>query len=63
MKDVQALKLARWLFATSGIYGLVVLLPLYFVEEDIAKASGAFTHPEYFYGFVGTALAAQIMFL
>jgi len=46
MKNVQVPKLARWLFAPSGIYGFAVLLPLYFVEADIATASGAFTHPE-----------------
>ncbi len=55
-------KLARWLFAVSSIYGVAVLSPLYFLEADIAKASAAFTHPEYFYGFIGTALSAQIMF-
>jgi len=62
MKNLWPSRLARWLFAASGIYGIVVLLPLYFVEADIAKASGAFTHPEYFYGFVGTALSAQAVF-
>ncbi|MBR1279643.1 hypothetical protein JQ624_33950 [Bradyrhizobium sp. AUGA SZCCT0283] len=59
---MKTAKLARWLFAASGICGIAVLLPLYFVEAYIAKASGAFTQPEYFYGFIGTALTAQIMF-
>jgi hypothetical protein len=55
-------KLARWLFAASGLYGIAVLAPLYLLEGEIAKTTAPFNHPEYFYGFVGTALAAQIMF-
>ena len=62
MKDVLVSRWARWLFAASGFYGIMVLSPLYFLEAEIATTSGAFTHPEYFYGFVGTALAAQAMF-
>ena len=62
MKDVRALKLARWLFAAAGVYGVAVLLPLYFLEANIAVGTGVLAHPEYFYGFVGTALAAQGVF-
>src|SRR5439155_18961503 len=54
----------RWLFRLAGIYGLVVLLPLYFLEERIGRDDPpAISHPEYFYGFVGVALAWQVVFL
>lgn len=60
MKDVRALRLARWLFTAAGVYGVAVLLPLYFLEANIAVGTGVLAHPEYFYGFV--ALAAQGVF-
>ena len=62
MKNAFPRKLASWLFAASGLYGIAVLSPLYWLEGEIAKTTGGFNHPEYFYGFVGTALSAQIMF-
>jgi hypothetical protein len=55
---------ARRLFLLAGIYGLVVLVPQYFLE---AKTGQDFpppiTHPEYYYGFIGIALACQVLFL
>jgi hypothetical protein len=55
---------ASRLFLIAGIYGLVVLGPHYFMEAKVGRDSGvAVTHPEYFYGFVGVALAWQFVFL
>lgn len=55
---------ARWVFRCAGIYGLLVLLPQYFLEDRIGQdAPPAITHPEYFYGFAGVASAWQIAFL
>jgi hypothetical protein len=55
---------AKWVFRIAGIYGLLVLLPQYFLEEQIGRDNPpAITHPEYFYGFVGVAIAWQIVFL
>ncbi|MCL4814430.1 MAG: hypothetical protein KJ061_18225 [Vicinamibacteraceae bacterium] len=55
---------ARRVFLVAGLYGLVVLLPQYFFEGRIAERTPpAITHPEYFYGFIGVALAWQIVFL
>ncbi|MFM9965560.1 MAG: hypothetical protein ACKV2Q_30615 [Planctomycetaceae bacterium] len=48
----------------AGVYGLIVLLPQYFFEQQIGRDSPpAITHPEYFYGFVGVAVAWQFVFL
>ena len=48
----------------AGIYGLVALLPQYFLEERLNRDfPPAITHPEHFYGFVGVAAAWQLAFL
>ena len=55
---------ARWVFRIAAVYGLAVLLPQYFLEEQIGRDDPpAVTHPEYFYGFVGVALSWQVAFL
>jgi hypothetical protein len=58
------MKLARWIFGAAGIYGLIVIAPLYFLEDRIGRDTPpAITHPEYFFGFVGLGVAWQIAFL
>src|SRR5215510_6431173 len=58
------MKLARWIFTIAGIYGVLVIAPLYFAEGPIAQNDPpAIAHPEYFYGFVGITLAWQVVFL
>jgi hypothetical protein len=55
---------ARYTFLISGIYGLIVLLPQYFLENKIGiDQPPAITHPEFFYGFVSVAVAFQFVFL
>lgn len=55
---------ARRLFRIAGIVGLAVLVPQYFLERRLgADDPPAITHPEYFYGFLGVAVAWQIAFL
>ena len=52
------MKFARRVFLIAGIYGVVVLLPQYFLEQRHAvDRPPAITHAEYYYGFVGVALA------
>jgi hypothetical protein len=58
------MKCARIAFLVAGIYGLIVLTPLYFLEGTIARQTPPpITHIEFFYGFVGVALAWQVVFL
>src|SRR5215831_15978930 len=55
---------SRWLFRIAGIYGLIVLVPQYFLESKIGEQTPpAITHSEYFYGFIGVGIAWQIAFL
>ena len=56
--------LARWVFRIAGLYGLAALLPQYFLIEQINRDyPPPITHPEYFYGFIGVAVAWQFAFL
>jgi hypothetical protein len=51
-------------FRFAGIYGLIVLIPQLFVESRIGQDyPPAITHAEYFYGFLGVAIAFQLVFL
>jgi hypothetical protein len=55
---------AKRVFLVAGIYGLIVLVPQYFLEGKTGRDfPPPITHPEYFYGFIGVAVAWQIVFL
>ena len=58
------MKFAKVVFWVAGIWGLLVITPLYFMFDLIGKNDPpAITHPGFYYGFVGGALAWQIAFL
>jgi hypothetical protein len=58
------MKFAKVVFWIAGIWGVVVITPLYFMFGLIGRNDPPpITHPGFFYGFVGTALAWQIAFL
>ena len=54
----------RRVFAVAGIYGIAALLPQFFLEQRVGMQNPPpITHPEFFYGFLGVALAWQVAFL
>jgi len=57
------MRFARLIFTAAGIYGIAVLTPLYFLEGWLGRNAPPITHPEFYYGFVGVALAWQVVFL
>jgi hypothetical protein len=58
------MKFAKIVFRVAGIWGLSVLTPLYFMFDLIGRNDPPpITHPGFFYGFVGVALAWQIAFI
>jgi hypothetical protein len=58
------MKFARVVFSVAAVYGLIVLLPQYFlIEKNSRDFPPAITHAEYYYGFIGVAIAWQIAFL
>jgi hypothetical protein len=58
------MKFAKRVFLIAGIYGLIVVLPLYFLEAKTGRDyPPPITHPEYYYGFAGVTAAWQILYL
>ncbi len=57
------MKFAKVVFWIAGAWGVLVLTPLYFIFDMIGRQDPpAITHPAFYYGFVGVALAWQFAF-
>jgi hypothetical protein len=57
------MRFAKIVFWIAGVWGVVILAPLYFMFDLIGrKDPPPITHPAFFYGFVGAGLAWQIAF-
>ncbi|HXN52816.1 MAG TPA: hypothetical protein VN943_12845 [Candidatus Acidoferrum sp.] len=60
---MSTMKFAKVVFRVAAIWGVLVITPLYFMFDLIGrKDPPPITHPAFFYGFVGAALAWQIAF-
>ena len=62
----SAANFAKWLFRLAGIFGMLVLFPLCFIEYGSGLEVGVpvpLAHPEHFYGFISVALAWQFVFV
>ena len=58
------MKFARFVFIAAGIWGIVVLTPLYWLIDVTGRHYPAPTeYPQFVYGFMSVALAWQIAFL
>ena len=58
------MRFAKIVFWIAGIWGLLILTPLYFMFELIGRNDPPpITHPGFFYGFVGAGLAWQVAFI
>jgi hypothetical protein len=58
------MRLAKIVFWCAGIWGVLVLTPLYFLFDFVGRQNPpAITHPDFYYGFIGVALAFQVVFL
>src|SRR5437764_887379 len=57
------MKFAKVVFWIAGVWGVLVLTPLYFIFDVIGRQDPPpITHPAFYYGFVGVALAWQFAF-
>ena len=57
-------RFAQLVYLIAGIVGLLEIVPLYFYESTLNRTQPpAITHPEFYYGFLGVALAWQVAFL
>jgi hypothetical protein len=58
------MRFARWVFAICGVYGIIALAPLYFMETRLGNDyPPPISHPEFYYATIGVALAWQVAFL
>jgi hypothetical protein len=58
------MRFAKVVYWVAGIWGVLVITPLYFMFDLIGRNDPpAITHPGFYYGFAGLALAWQIAFL
>ena len=62
MATLSTPKHIRWWFRGAALYGVLALVPQYFMAQRLAAAGHPVTHPESYYGFIGTALAFQLVF-
>lgn len=57
------MKFAKIVFWIAGVWGVLVLAPLYFMFDLIGRQDPPpITHPGFFYAFVGAELVWQIVF-
>lgn len=58
------MKFARIVFYVAAVWGILILTPLYFIFDMIGRQDPPpITHPAFYYGFTGTALAWQLAFI
>ena len=58
------MRFAKTVFVVAGVWGLVVLTPLYFAADFVGhRYPPPITHPDFYYGFIGVAVVWQIGFL
>jgi len=64
MSQNNPMKFAKIVFWIAGIWGVLVLAPLYFMYDMIGRQDPpAITHPGFYYGFIILGLAWQVAFL
>jgi len=57
------MRFAKIVFRIAAIWGVLVITPLYFMFDLISRNDPPpITHPGFFYGFAGAALAWQVAF-
>jgi hypothetical protein len=58
------MKFAKVVFLVAGVWGIVLLTPLYFLFDAIGRQqSTPITYPQFFYGFLAVTMAWQFAFL
>lgn len=54
------MRFARWVFRAAGIYGILAIAPMLFMEHQMAPGAA---HPIFFYGWASLDLVWQVLFL
>jgi len=55
---------AKFVFFVAGIWGFLIITPLYLMYDVIGRTyPPAVTHPDFYYGFLSVTIAWQVAFL
>ena len=58
------MKFAKIVFWIAGLWGILILTPLYFMFDLIGRQDPPpITHPAFYYGFISVGLAFQVAFI
>jgi hypothetical protein len=58
------MKFAKTVFTAAGIWGIVVVTPLYFMFDLVGRTyPPPVTHPDFYFGFLAVTVAWQVGFL
>jgi len=58
------MRFAKYVFLIAGIWGLVIVTPLYFLYDTVGRQyPPPVTHPDFYFGFASVTLAWQVAFL
>lgn len=58
------MRFAKTVFSIAGLWGLVVLTPLFFLFDSVGRQyPPPITHPDFYFGFITVGLAWQVAFL
>jgi hypothetical protein len=64
METGNSARFAKVVFTVAGIWGVLIMTPLYFTFDAIGRAfPPPITHPDLYYGFIDVTLAWQVAFL
>jgi hypothetical protein len=62
--SIGSARFARVVFTIAGIWGILIMTPLYFTLDAVNRVyPPPITHPDLYYGFIDVTLAWQIAFL
>jgi hypothetical protein len=62
--EVRDVRFAKIVFLAAGVWGIVLVTPLYFLFNAIGRQHGSpITYPQFFYGFLSVTMAWQFAFL
>ncbi len=54
---------AKWVFTIGGLWGVLIIGSLFFLEPMIVSQTGPLSHPDTYYGFAVSTFAMQIGYL
>jgi hypothetical protein len=64
VRPFPATQCSKYVFAIAGVWGLITIIPLYFMFDVVGSQDPPpITHPQFYFGFLGVTLAWQIVFL